>query len=309
MNIELLIRHLYENLVNNDFDEEILCKDIEDIIDYFLIKLDCSGIPRNSDSFNQFLNDISSLNNNLLDSQDLLSRLNWLEQMELNDTNISLKANHTLVMNIFDAFNKFMDECNIEHYYTSGILSYILINKELERYHHDLDVFVNEKDLIKLEQECCKYGFVFKRIFGDRNDGTKRRILKVYYKNYDLPITIFMYVRNRDNSIVQNDYFYDNGELYVDHIYNSSDCVSLSFDESIHYHNGIPYKAITIEALYNCKNKARKKDIYDCMIMKPYVDFEKEEKLSFALEKNFVYTEKVVGKMENFINNNENKKR
>lgn len=113
-------------------------------------------------------------------------------------------------------------------------------------------------------------------------------MLKMYYKNINIPITIFMYEKELDGSIIQKDYFYKNDSdiLYVEKIYNSKETVELSFDEQYKYHNNIPYKSISLEALYLCKDNKRKKDIYDCCIIKPFVDFEKLEKLKLAIKNN-----------------------
>lgn len=57
---------------------------------------------------------------------------------------------------------------------------------------------------------CNNYNFSFKRKIGTREDGTKRVMLKMYYDDkIDIPITVFMYVRRKDNSIIQKDYFID----------------------------------------------------------------------------------------------------
>ena len=134
----------------------------------------------------------------------LLKRYEWLKNMDINPNQFHLEENHCLIYKIFDEYNKMLNENNVEYYYTSGILAYLLVNRELERYHHDLDVFVNMKDLEKLEQVCNKYNFSFERKIGIREDGTKRVMLKLYYSDkVDIPITVFMYIRREDNSIIQ----------------------------------------------------------------------------------------------------------
>ena len=223
-----------------------------------------------------------------------------------------LKLNHKLILELFDNFNKLLSDNNIDHYYTSGILPYVLTGHELVRYHHDLDVFINMEDLPKLESICPEYDFEFKRQLGDRDDGTMRRTLKTYYKELDIPITLFMFVRERDGSITQKDYYFtEEGELYVEDMYNSKDCAELSFSETKNYHNEIPYKSISFEALYLSKiSMNRPKDIEDCKIMKDYVDFKKLDRLINAYKVNKINKSfKVVNQEENdFIMNNEKSK-
>lgn len=219
---------------------------------------------------------------------DLFKRYKWLKDMKINPNEIHLEENHQQIYEIFDEYNKMLDENNIEHYYTSGILSYLLVDKELERYHHDLDIFINMEDLTKLEQVCNDYNFSFERKIGDREDGTKRIMLKMYYKDeIDIPITVFMYVREKDNSIIQKDYFIDkNGQSCVEYIYNSPSISELSFSNCPKFHNGIKYYSITPEALFLCKSDNRPKDIYDCAVFKHIIDINKLKKLEESFKNN-----------------------
>ena len=190
------------------------------------------------------------IKSNQLDYHKLEERYLWLKKMNIDPNIIHLGENHKKIYEIFDKCNLMFNENKVEYYYTSGILSYLLVNKDLQRYHHDLDIFVNMHDLEKLEQVCCSYGFTFKRQLGNRNDGTKRVMLKMYYEDaIEIPITLFMYVRCEDNSIEQNDYFIDGNRFYLEKIYNSPLVVDLSFSNEPKYHNNIEYFSITLEAL------------------------------------------------------------
>ena len=218
----------------------------------------------------------------------LHTRYLWLVEMNINPNFCHLDENHTLIYKIFDAYNKMLNENNIEYYYTSGILAYLLAEKELERYHHDLDVFINMENLRKLEQICNSYGFSFERKIGDRGDSTKRVMLKMYYQDIiDIPITVFMYVREKDGSILQKDYFFNEcQEELVEYIHNSPVISKLSFSETPKIHNNIRYYSITPEALFLCKTGNRPKDIYDCTVFKDIVDMEKLKKLTAAFKNN-----------------------
>lgn len=228
---------------------------------------------------NEKINSIIKQNN--ISYDELKNRYIWLKEMNINPNIIKLSQNHKLIYRIFDEFNSMLNNNNIEYYYTSGILTYLLVNMELERYHHDLDIFVNMKDLEKLENICSNYNFSFDRKIGDRPDGTKRIMLKMYYNGiYEIPITVFMYIRNNDNSIVQNDYYIDLfKKCYVEKIYNSPAITELSFSDEPHFHNDIKYYSITLEALYLSKEGNRPKDIYDCKFIKDKVDINKLDSL------------------------------
>lgn len=264
-------------------------KDKSDLIDYLLV-LTFDEYQKESidkDTFLKLIRNIQNIDKNLYPTPEkLLERLKWLDDMELKYTETGLSQNHKEVMEIFDKFNIMLHRSNIEHYYTSGILPYLLSNTPLQRYHHDIDIFVNLNNLKQLEETSAEYGFNFIRKIGFRPDGIKRRIIKMYYNKYNIPLTIFMYCKTQDGYIVQKEFIYDeDNNLSVEDMYNTPKCVDLSFSDKINYHNNIPYKAITMEALYECKEGLRKKDIYDCAIMKKYVDSEKLKQLKYELTK------------------------
>lgn len=218
----------------------------------------------------------------------LHDRYLWLVNMGIDPNYCHLDENHALVYRIFDEYNKMLNENNIEYYYTSGILAYLLVDRDLERYHHDLDIFINMEHLEKLERICDDYNFLFERKIGERVDGTKRVMLKMYYKDIvDIPITVFMYVKEKDGSITQKDYFIDeNNRKLVEYIHNSPLISKLSFSEIPKNHNGIQYYTITPEALFLCKTDNRPKDIYDCTIFSDIIDKNKLEKLKEAFKYN-----------------------
>lgn len=218
----------------------------------------------------------------------LHDRFLWLTNMEINPNFCHLDENHERIYKIFDEYNRMLNENNIEFYYTSGILAYLLVNKELERYHHDLDIFINMDCLEKLENICNNYNFSFERKIGERGDGTKRIMLKMYYSNQiDIPITVFMYIKKADGSIIQKDYFLDeNDQKFVEYIYNSPLISQLSFSEIPKFHNNIEYYSITPEALFLCKMGNRPKDIYDCTIFRNIVNVDKLKILKEAFKFN-----------------------
>lgn len=230
--------------------------------------------------------ELADLNN--IDIKKIYQRYFWLKQMGINPNVIHLKENHKIIYEIFSEYTKMLNDEKIEYYYTSGILSYLLVDKPLERYHHDLDIFINMNDLQKLESICKNYNFSFYRKFGERGDGTKRIMLKMYYKDiFNIPITVFMYVKEVDLSVIQKDYFTDeNGNEFVEYMYNSPEIARLSFSDIPHYYNNIKYYAISLEALYLCKNGNRPKDIYDCSCFADYIDRDKLKSLEDAFKAN-----------------------
>ena len=217
----------------------------------------------------------------------LKQRYIWLKYMNIDPNLVHLKENHLLVYEIFDKYSQMLNENNIEYYYSGDILAYLLVGKELERNHHDLDVFINMDDLEKLEDVCMKYGFSFERKMVMCDDCSKRVMLKMYYKDFlDFQITVSMYVREKD-SFIQKDYFVnEENDKLVEYRFISPEIFNLSFSNVPHFHNNIRYYAISLEALYLCKGGNSPKDIYDFNIFKDYVDKEKLQVLAEAYKEN-----------------------
>ena len=185
-----------------------------DLLDIKLFNIIENEILTDIEKEKQLL-ELAYLNN--IDIKKIYQRYFWLKQMDINPNVIHLRENHKIIYEIFGEYTKMLNDEKIEYYYTSGILSYLLVDKPLERYHHDLDIFINMNDLQKLESICKNYNFSFYRKLGERGDGTKRVMLKMYYKDiFNIPITVFMYVKEVDLSVIQKDYFTDeNGKVSV----------------------------------------------------------------------------------------------
>ena len=257
----------------------------EDMIDY-LITLLKESKNNNKISDNEYNNFIKLIAESLhISENELLKRTKWLEELNLDDKSIRIKESNIVLMEVFDELNKLLNDYNIDYHHTSGFLSYLLVDKELERYHHDMDIFIDEKEFEKLEEIIDQTHFIITTKLTKRNDGTLRRNVKMYHKDHkNIPISIFLYTKEKDESITVNDYYFKNDILFLSKTHNDPVSSRLSFSDRLYYHNGIPYKAITLEALYDCKSSNRKKDLYDKKIMEPYVDYDLLNQLSENME-------------------------
>ena len=201
--------------------------------------------------------------------------------MNLKHIEMGLQESHSLILELFDELNELLNKNEVNFYHTGGILAYLLTNSSLERYHHDIDIFINEKNIPQLIAAMDKSNFSYVTKIGKRTEDTQRLVVKLLYeKNLYIPISVFLFEELENGSIVEKDYYYDeNNELWVEERINTPKCSRLSFGQQIHYHNGIPYKAITLEALYVCKQGKRPKDIYDRKIMEQYIDENAEKEI------------------------------
>ncbi len=220
---------------------------------------------------------------------DLLGRLQHLKALNVEHTKMPLPRNHELVMEVFDKFNEYFG-VKFDTFYTGGLMGYIATNHELERYHSDLDVFINEDQIFEfidfLKQNP---DFKFESYMDYKNDfGHEYRVL---YKDVPIPIGLFLFKRLENGEIVTKEYYYpehkkENG-LHMHEKHLSSEYATLTFDQSIREHNGYKYRMFSLESTYNMKKNGRPKDKYDASIIKDYIDDDVDRRIDEATKKNY----------------------
>ena len=269
-----------ELLEKQNFLLRINQMDQEDVIDYLIkiISLKKENGTITEDRYNELLKKVSMINySKYKTSEQVEERLLWLKKLKLDDLKIDIKKSHEEVLETFDSLNLLLNKNNIDYYHTGGILTYILTNQELVRYHHDLDVFVNEDNIERLRDIVEKTNFEYYMYLGERSETTRRLTIKLKDNNTNIIVSIFPFKKLDDGSIIVNDYYFDhNYNLFTVQDYSTPECVKLSLKDEYSFHNGIPFKSISVEALYNCKKGRSYKHQFDCEVLKPFVDFEKE---------------------------------
>lgn len=218
---------------------------------------------------------------------NLIERLHWLKNMNMEHPDMSLTENHQLIMEVFDHFNKLLNG-NFDCYYTGGFMGYLATGQELKRYHGDLDLFINEQQLINLKElvdSNSNFNFV-SNILEKEVTGHE---YKIVYKNTPMSIGLFLFERQNDNSIITKEYYFENSnkQLFVDEHHFSKKYTELSFSNEIREHNGIPYKMMSLESIYNSKKNGRPKDKYDKEKIEAKVDMTIVSKLDEEIKNNF----------------------
>lgn len=300
-------KSLCDNIISN-----ITSMDIDAAMDYIIISLDnlvTSGALTKEVLFSntQLLTAIN--NEKYKTTDDLLKRLNWLKSMNLNQSKMSLPENHKLVLEAFDEFNALIGT-SFDSYYTGGLMGYLATNHELERYHSDLDLFINEEELIrlyKLIKENPDFEFISNLDHKDPNGHE----FKIQYKNTPMSIGLFLFERTWDKEIIIKEYYHSNNnpteELLVNERHLTKDYAELAFSEQIREHNGISYRMQSLESIYNAKKNARAKDRYDANIIKDHVDMLVDYNLDIKKKDNYELNGKkaansIVAKLETEIN-------
>lgn len=222
-------------------------------------------------------------------ADDLIARLNWIKGMNMEHPDMPLSENHQLVIEIFDKFNELLNG-SFDCYYTGGLMGYLATGHELERYHGDLDLFINEQQLVVLKElvdSSPDFEFVSNMDHKDINDHE----YKIVYKDTPISIGLFLFERQLDSSTVTKKYYFENqnvnGQLFVDEHHFSKEYTEMSFSSQVREHNGIPYRMMSLENIYNSKKNSRPKDRYDAQIIKNSVDMDIDSKLDEERKNNF----------------------
>lgn len=233
---------------------------------------------------------ILSLNSSKYHTKDdLMARLNWIRSMNLEYTEMPLTENHKLVVEAFDKFNSLIGT-SFDAYYTGGIMGYLATGHPLERYHSDLDLFINEdqlEELYQLVQNSDEFDFVSNM----ENKELNGHEYKVSYKGSPISIGLFLFSRSPNQEVILKRYNYPKHDknlgLFVDEHHLSFEYVSMMFSNQIREHNGTYYKMQTLESIYNAKKNGRPKDKYDAKIIKDFVNLDIDYKLDTEKQDNY----------------------
>lgn len=301
-------KQLCDNLVNR-----LISMKIDDVMDYLIVSLSdlvSKGALKQDDVFSN-ANLLISISPEIYSStDDLMKRLNWLKSMNMEHPQMPLSENHKLVIETFDKFNQIIGT-SFDTYYTGGLMGYLAIDHPLERYHGDLDLFINEEQLESL-YELVSQNEEFEFISNMDHKEQNGHEFKVQYKDTPMSIGLFLFERKPDDEIVIKEYYHSNSnpneELLVNEQHLAPEYAKLIFSNQIKQHNGIPYRMQSLESIYNSKKNSRPKDRYDASIIKDSVDLLVDYNLDTKKQGNYDVKRKnadisVVAEIEKKTNN------
>lgn len=265
--------------------------DEEDVIDYLLVNINNlveTMRIKPEDVFHN-IDLITSLSDKYSTKEDLMTRLNWLKSMNMMDLQMSLSDNHRLVIEAFDKFNQIIGT-KFDAYYTGGLMGYLATNHPLERYHSDLDLFINEKQLYSL-YELINESDEFEFISNMDNKEENGHEFKIQYKETPMSIGLFLFERKPNDEIVIKEYYHkgknQSEELLVNEKHLEPNYAKMVFSNDIRLHNNIPYRMQSLESIYNAKKNSRPKDRYDASIIKDSVDLMVDYQLDTQKQDNY----------------------
>lgn len=299
-----------ENICN-DLINRLSVMNEEDVIDYLVVALSDlveKGQVKADDIFSN-IGLITSLSEKYSSKDDLMTRLNWLKSMNMTHPQMPLSENHKLVIEAFDKFNQIIGT-NFDSYYTGGLMGYLATSHPLERYHGDLDLFINEEQLEAL-YEIVMQSEDFEFISNMDHKEENGHEFKIQYKGTPMSIGLFLFERKPNNEIVIKEYYHLNNnpseELLVNEQHLSPEYAQMIFANDIRNHNGIPYRMQSLESIYNSKKNSRPKDRYDATIIKDSIDLMIDYQLDTQKQNNYDVKRKdandsIVALMERKVN-------
>lgn len=262
METEDLVDHLLVSITKNVDNGKIKKDDAIKIVDKYITKL----MPEKYPSV-----------------EALISRVKWLQEMNILDMKMPLTENHKMVLEVFDKINELLGK-DFDYYHTGGLMGYIATGKPLERYHGDLDLFINEEELFELKKVIDNnpdFRFI-SSLETKENNGHEFSLI---YKDCPIEIGLFLFERTEKNEMVIKKYYYKdkdtNTTLLLDEKHVTKEYSELAFPRDNYLeHNGIPYRVQSLEAIYLSKVDRRPKDKYDAKVIEDKIDKVKFEKLS-----------------------------
>ncbi len=268
---------------------DLTSKSPDEAIDSILISLNelmQKGLIKQEDIFSQ-ADLIFQLNPEKYKTvDDLIDRFNWIRSMNLEYPIMSLSQNHELILRVFHNFNLLLQN-QFDCYYLGGVMGYIATNNKLERYHNDLDLFINEEQLLALKQ-LVDSSEDFEFVSGMNGKKGSGHEYKIIYKGTEMSIGLFLFERGPDQSIITKEYYYDeDGALCVDEHHCSKEYTEMTFSNQTREYNGAPYKMMSLESIYNSKKCSRLKDKRDAELLKDYVDMLKDYQIDVERRNNY----------------------
>lgn len=241
-------------------------------------------------------------------SDNLIARLGWIKSMNMTHPQMPLTENHKLVIEAFDKLNGLIGT-QFDSFYTGGLMGYLATNHQLERYHGDLDLFINENQLPQLYNLIQQSeDFEFESNMNHKEENGHE--FKLVYKGTPMSVGLFLFDRLQNQEMVLKEYYYPNQErssgLHINERHLSGEYASMVFSNQIMEHNGIPYKTQSLEGIYHAKRDLRPKDRYDAKIVESFVDMNIVHRLDTEKQGNYsvdgvLVSQSIVEKMDEII--------
>lgn len=293
-----LVQFIFNNYVSEEHKNLLILKygsleSFDDIISELIIDVYRTYV-KDKLKLDFYLGFISQtyLDNKSIDDvkKDVLDRL----ESNFECGNYSLEVNHKLLSDALVFICKELNKRNVDYYVVGSVPIYVWVDKGFKRFHSDVDIAINGKDIYLLKEifENSDYVFFDKRLcsqkFFDYNEKRARggHEIIAQNKNNDFSIGFYEFDRKDNGSIIKKDYFSEvvEGKLInrvCKYIY-SKEFVDLYYSQDKIGYKDVEFRYCKVEGLYLLKKKnyvniGRNKDMYDVNFIEENFDLDEEK--------------------------------
>jgi hypothetical protein len=253
-------------------------------VDYILSQISINLDKKKLDSKQvcEIYSYLLKLDNNYQEKKDLDKRLKYLQKMNLVGAKESLKDNHKRLKDTLLTLLPYLEDNNIDYYLHGGVCCYLNTNQDFDRYHNNVDVFINNDDLLKLDS-CLKnssFNIQDERLLTDAKLNYKtghlvgRHNHGLYLTSDEmLPVGLFLFQREPDDSITRISYYRDNDDkvkMFLEP--ETPEQTKLKYSNKKQHYFNQTYKSATLENMYLIKKNMEPKDKHDAEYIKPYLN-------------------------------------
>ena len=289
--IEIVINSLAKIISISDkqkkelIDKYSLMRDIDVIKE--LAQISYKMLKNNPELYDYALTTIRNINIQVCPTVEEMKSI--LNKMFINqiDGNMSLEENHQLINDSLSKFTKLFNEYGIDYYIVGALPCFIKLGEPLFRYHDDIDIMVNEKDIPKVREifECNGYDFCDDR-FPDIHrlrEITETKIphtVLAQNKKNEFHFGFFCFRREIDNSITLREYSHkiedENVVVNITEHEFGTVGTNLRYDDIPIVYLDTSFRTSTVESVYLLKSYTKRpKDITDLNKLEPFINRER----------------------------------
>lgn len=293
-----LIQFLFNNYVSEEHKNLLLIKydsyDKFDVIINDLIVDVYRTYSKDEVKLNFYL---GYLSDKYFDGKDVsLIKKDILDRLESNfeQGDSSIEENHQHLVKALLFVCRELNKRDVDYYVIGSVPIYVKLNLGFSRFHTDIDIAINSKDIDKLEDIflASDYKFFDNRFcsqkFFDYNEKRARGGHEIVAQDKSSSFSIGFYEFDRldDGAIIKKDYFSEvvEGRLInrVCKSFYSKEFVDLYYSKDTLKYLDVEFKYCTVEGLYvlkqrNFVNIGRNKDLFDANMVENNYDLDMDK--------------------------------
>ena len=218
-----------------------------------------------------------------------------LENRYQNKNNkMSIEENHKLLTEMLKYLAGLFNNRGIDYCLIGSVPAFLENNIPLFRYHDDLDIMINERDLDRVKELITESGYIYsdyrfpsiEEYHALEENKPPHQVMAQNPYN-DFHIGFLTFIRNEDNSITTTEYLQreNNSSVVVDRLerHYTSEGTNIRFN-SVFDLDGVNVRACSCEHVYDIKSQLnRPKDKTDMEKLESYIDKAKLKELRILI--------------------------